>query len=838
MPMCESVFLLGSLLPLQWPLSLSLPVLAIAWLSPWMFWGLGLGAIPVVLHWLHRRRYRIEPWAAMQFLLAAARKNSRRLRIEQWLLLAVRVALLTLLALAFARPTGDRLLSSATTRPPVHRLLVVDTTLSMGAVSSSGDSAWTRLQRRLEQHLFQSRPGDSWQLIQIATSPPAVRIRRPAFEPDAVRQELAQLGPTDEAGDPAAALRSVEELLAAAPRESSVEIIFAGDQQRATWSLGAAGTEAAFSTILQQLSRRARLIWIDAGEELNDNAAITQLSVVTSPAMTGQPLRVSTELMNFGPARPQQVVELWVDERPFDTRTLDFPAGQPLRLEWTLPPQSAGSHRIEARLPRDSLLADNRRWLVLPVREAVRLLLVDGKPGAQPFAGATDFLQLALNPQQDRQGYQVRVIRDPDLARTDLMLEDVVFLCNVASVTESEAAQLHRFVDQGGTLVISVGDQVSVTDYNRTLLARDRELLPAKLGKTMGQASGLDQSTGLTDVFEFDTSGITAANPALHPILQVFAGNPGTGLELTKTFAYLQATPLPEQPVDVILKFSNGDPVVLSRGVGRGQTFLITTALDRSWGTWAVWGHSLVPMLHELVRFAITSQEAGRVVTAGEPLFVPAAGRAASPVLTLLRPDGTSELITGREDGSVFYPATSQAGWYRWTWSPPVQRVDWTAVNPQIRESDLSRLSATELEDELVGPTRALLLGVSDPWPDAAVDDSLKPLLTANGNQPGVANAATSGQPAMPSLLDQGPSQSDFSRWLLWAMLGLAVLEPLLAWRTSFGAIALVIWCCYWTQFVLSPWSVVVAWLAVLCWLAAAAYGFRQLGWWPKRLAW
>src|SRR3954466_5208376 len=59
-------------------------------------------SVPVVIHLLKRRRYRIVDWAAMRFLLAARRQNVRRLRVEQLLLLAIRIMLVVLLVTAMA----------------------------------------------------------------------------------------------------------------------------------------------------------------------------------------------------------------------------------------------------------------------------------------------------------------------------------------------------------------------------------------------------------------------------------------------------------------------------------------------------------------------------------------------------------------------------------------------------------------------------------------------------------------------------------------------------------------------------------------------------------------
>ena len=72
--------------------------------SAWMLlWGLA-AALPILIHLWNRRHYREVPWAAMEFLLAAMRKNARRMQLEQWLLLAVRTLIVLLFVLALADP--------------------------------------------------------------------------------------------------------------------------------------------------------------------------------------------------------------------------------------------------------------------------------------------------------------------------------------------------------------------------------------------------------------------------------------------------------------------------------------------------------------------------------------------------------------------------------------------------------------------------------------------------------------------------------------------------------------------------------------------------------------
>src|ERR1051325_8035027 len=63
---------------------------ALPFLAPGLFAaGAAATSIPVIIHLLNKRKFRIIVWAAMDWLLAAPRRNARRLKFQRWLLLAV-----------------------------------------------------------------------------------------------------------------------------------------------------------------------------------------------------------------------------------------------------------------------------------------------------------------------------------------------------------------------------------------------------------------------------------------------------------------------------------------------------------------------------------------------------------------------------------------------------------------------------------------------------------------------------------------------------------------------------------------------------------------------------
>ena len=66
--------------------------------------GAACVAIPILIHLLSRSRRKRSEWGAMRFLRLAYKKQRRKLRLEQWLLLLIRCAVVGVAGLALAGP--------------------------------------------------------------------------------------------------------------------------------------------------------------------------------------------------------------------------------------------------------------------------------------------------------------------------------------------------------------------------------------------------------------------------------------------------------------------------------------------------------------------------------------------------------------------------------------------------------------------------------------------------------------------------------------------------------------------------------------------------------------
>lgn len=104
----------------------------IGFLQPLALIGLVAVALPPLLHLIGRRLPPTVVFPAVRYLTATEREHSRRLKLRNLLLLLLRMAVILLVVLAAARPVAR--VASGTGHPPTAMALVLDNSLSSGAV--------------------------------------------------------------------------------------------------------------------------------------------------------------------------------------------------------------------------------------------------------------------------------------------------------------------------------------------------------------------------------------------------------------------------------------------------------------------------------------------------------------------------------------------------------------------------------------------------------------------------------------------------------------------------------------------------------------------------------
>ncbi len=369
---------------------------------PMLGW-LAAAAAPIVIHLWSRSKHRQTSWAAMEYLLAAVRRQRRRLWIEQWLLLAVRTLLVVLLVLAVAEPYVEPARSALTAGGHSHRVLVIDGSYSM-AYKPTDQSRFERAKELARQIVEQSPRDDAFTLV-LMSSPPRVVVAAPTLQPGTMVTEIGNLELTHATADLPATIGAVRQVIHGAERANlhltRHEVYFLTDLQRVSWMPKL--SEAAAAGFLQQtgeLADAATLFLIDLGQSQADNLAVTNLRAIDPLMTVGRDVQLEVELKNYGrQARGHQPVELLVDGRRVNQKETEVPPEATATVGFSYRFDSPGDHAIEVRASGDALDVDNHRFLAAPVRQSVRALCIDGRPAGTPFGGAADYLALALAPE-------------------------------------------------------------------------------------------------------------------------------------------------------------------------------------------------------------------------------------------------------------------------------------------------------------------------------------------------------------------------------------------------------------------------------------------------------
>jgi uncharacterized membrane protein len=673
------------------PVLLGLPL---AWFAnPLLLWGLGAASIPILIHLLNRRRFREEKWAAMRFLLAAIKKNQRRIKIEQWLLLLVRTAILAFLALAMARPVLEGAGVSILPGQRTHWVLVLDGSLSM-SYKPGEETRFAHAKRIAERLIQDSRTGDAASLL-LMGDPPRVIIGAPAIARDAVRQEISGLEPTDGTVDLAATFQKIDELLAASdiPRK---EVVFLTDLQAASWRRPNTGGDDVLKKSFERLeARHARSQVIDLGTTGEPNRAVTDISISPALPTVGAAITIRATIKNHGTRTEESLpVRLALGDRVADETTIRIGPGEEQSVAFAARFTSPGESYVVVGLPDDRLRNDDVRRLAVPVRESLAVLLVDGDPKNEAFRSETDFLAEALDPETaspgDPRPIRVTRIGEAQLARRDLTEFDVVICCNVARYSDPEVAALEAHLKQGGGLVLFGGDQVQADSFNRLLFNAGKGIAPAELGAPEGDLTGRDAPV------RFNPLGFR------HPIVAAFAGQ-AAGVQASlvdvKTLRYHRLVLPKDTTAQVALAFTNDAPAIVVGSHHRGRVVQLATSASADWTTWPL-HRSFVPVMEQIVAEAASGRLNESNVRVGQPLSraFPAAAVGAQVTMHLPeRKTETTALVADGDTSALRFAETGIAGAYGARVGPPLDRLYPFAVNPDPIESDLSKLDETEL---------------------------------------------------------------------------------------------------------------------------------------------
>lgn len=644
--------------------------------------------LPLIIHLINRRRYRRVPWAAMAFLVAAGRTATKRIHVQQWLLLLVRMAVVLLLGLAVARPYLPLVPLAALAPRQTLRVLIVDNSCSMNAVDAQGQTTFLRARRAVEELLEAFPPRDPVSLVSMAW-PARTMIGHPAYDRGRVRDAVDALSVTQRSTDLAGSLDAAARILGESGISGeNVALYVLSDFPANLWEGSAA---QAVAPQLRQLATRANVFLVPLGAKDPANVALLNVAALSSVAGPEIPLRLSMTVANYSNRSGRDLsLQLNVGERVARRIPLD-PLGpgetREVATSLALEDPSGTVITVSVEAPDDDALGlDDDRRLALDALRAAPVLLVDGARGSNRFAAHAGYLAavLAPRPVMGAGVFDPRTIDPGDLPFEPLDTYRVVALCNVARLESKEWTRLDRFVRDGGGLIVLPGDALSADHYNRYAFAEGQGLLPGSLGSVQEARDG--------------SLHFVADRPP-HTVLADFAADARTGL-FAATVSRYQPIRLTEGAQEVALRLSDGAPALVFHALGAGRTAYFATTANMAWTNLPAKG-DFVPLIVNTFNYLAAPRSQRLTFTVGDTLSGRLSSARTVGAMRVVTPENSTEAVrvVPENDARAWtFGPVEHAGLY--SVREGESRVPY-AVNLDPAESDLRAVDLEALRGRL-----------------------------------------------------------------------------------------------------------------------------------------
>ena len=553
-------------------------------------WGtlaaLGI-SIPIVLHILNKARPKKVNWAAMELLQKTTQQQSKKIKLEDWLLMVLRCLTFLLVALAMMRlvfVNSSDLFSGASR----ELILVIDSSYSMnhGQYESRFDLA-----KKKAMKIVNSLPSGSKISLVTIGDEPEVLIRHRDPSEISLERYFAALEAKPEGFGLEVSLSVLDELLNESD-SANREVIFLTDAQKRSWC---ENSESAIEKIAE-LNQKASISLLPLGDESYENLALSDFHMTSGACRSGGFINLSAKIINHGESLATASIELFHNSNIVDVTSVSSLQPKEERLlRFGVQLESSGPNKFQLSLESDNLEDDNSAYLAIDVPDKLKVLIVEGSPGAGRY--------LELATQLERSGYAEGLICTVSLASLvsaeQIEKNDVVVLADVGDLDEENIKILDEKVRNGAGLLVYAGvnmDAFSAEQIIGRLVTMDWE-------KRVSPEDGRDHQIRVSP--QSDQLGLE-----LRRLEAEILDCKVNGFHQVQTAADSK----------ILLELDNGNPLLFIQEVERGKLAIFTTGADREWSSLPL--NPAGPILFHLLLQELSTGDRQKSLRIGESVRV------------------------------------------------------------------------------------------------------------------------------------------------------------------------------------------------------------------------
>src|SRR5579864_1521620 len=601
-------------------------------LAPWFLAGALAVALPIWLHLLRQHKTTPLPFSSLMFFEQRTQSSIKHRRLKYLLLLALRVALLILLALAFANPfTTTTGAIAAGGRKLV--VLAIDNSYSMRQ-----DGRLDRAKQDAVQALSSVSGEDRGIVLAFASS--VHLMNESTSDVPTLRGAIQAIQPTDARGSYAELARSLRSIAQGA--HMPVEAHLFSDMQKSSWPSNFADARLAEGT---------HLVFHPAADKKLPNFAV---ETVNAPRRLYDPkkVRIQATIAGYGTPKALKNVALVLNGKEIASKQVEVPAGGRASVEFLTLDAPYGMNRGEIRItPADDFPSDDLIYFSIERADPRRILFVHEDRNRRDLL----YYQTALDASTEA-AFVLEPVTVDQVANVSPSKYAVVVLSDVASLPGAFEGALQKYVRGGGAVLIALG-RMSATHPRVPIFdqAIDETRYAPREGERFQTVASVDPS-----------------HPAVRRDHQ------------WDTVKFYQSVHVEPGKSKVVARLSDNTPLLLEKQIGEGRVLVFASTFDNISNDFPLHA-SFVPFIEQTAHYLgrIDNRQANFVV--GSYLELRNAKEQGASI-EVLDPKGERALSLAeatraqsiRLAGSGYYEVHRPNG-----------RQELVAVNPDRQESDL-----------------------------------------------------------------------------------------------------------------------------------------------------
>ena len=600
-------------------------------LAPWFLAGAAAVGLPIYLHLLRRHRSTPLPFSSLMFFERRTQSSIKHRRLRYLLLLAFRLAVILLLALAFANPFIER--SAASISGEKLNLLVIDDSFSMRAGTRLADA-----KRDALAFLDGRKPSERAQVIAL-TSQVHV-LTEPTQDSGVLRSAVNSVQPGDTRasfGELAGTLRSMAETV-----RTPIELNLFSDLQRSAMpgSFGEMTLPGNITLVLHPEGRGPEPNWT--------------VESVNAPGEVFDPKKSRVQAVISGYLTPaaKRTVSLVVNGKAVATQMVDVPANGRASVEFASLDVPYGLTRCEVRIDSaDSFPADDASFFAVKRSDPRKVLFVyESNDTRSPL-----YFRAALTSAAET-AFNLETVSVDRVANAQPAGHDFVVLSDVASLPSSFESALTNYVKAGGSVFIAAG--TSAAHHPRIPLFDD---------------TITDSRYYSREGARFQTVGETDSS---YPSVE--KANRWAGVK------FYFAVRVAGNGARVAARLTDQTPLLLEKRIGEGRVLLFTSGLDNLTNDFPL--HPVfIPFIDQTARYlsGMETRAGSRIVDSFLELRT---AKEQSVGVEVVDPEGKRPLSLKEATAAQSFQL-ARAGFYQIRLANG--REDLIGVNADRRESDL-----------------------------------------------------------------------------------------------------------------------------------------------------